>query len=63
MLKSVLQVQTVETQITLVPLLILSVLAFLVVVAVLWRRGKTIEALLVWVSLLLYFIALILLLK
>jgi len=45
------------------PLLILSSLVFLLATVGLWRKGKTIEALLVWNSLLLYIIALILLLR
>ncbi|MBS7616089.1 hypothetical protein KEJ45_02675 [Candidatus Bathyarchaeota archaeon] len=45
-----------------IPLLIISFLAFIIVVAILWRKGKTVEALLVWNSLMLYIIALILLL-
>jgi hypothetical protein len=44
-------------------LLILSLLAFVIMSVVLWRRGKTVEALLVWNSMFLYIIALILLLK
>ena len=44
-------------------LLILSILAYLVVTGLLWRRGKSVEAMLVWVSLWLYLIALILLSK
>jgi hypothetical protein len=48
-------------QIALFPLLLLSIAVFLVAVALLWRRGKTVEALLVWNSMFLYFIALILL--
>jgi hypothetical protein len=46
-----------------IPMIILSIAAFLVAVGFLWRKGKTIEALLVWVSMWLYLIALILLLK
>ena len=46
-----------------IPLIILSILAFLGVVGSLWRKGKTIESMLVWVSMWLYLIALILLLK
>jgi hypothetical protein len=46
-----------------IPLIILSLVLFLGVVGFLWRKGKTIEALLVWVSMWLYLIALILLLK
>jgi len=46
-----------------ISIIILSIVAFLGVVGFLWRRGKTIEALLVWVSMWLYLIALILLLK
>jgi len=61
MLKNPLQTSMVNVAI--IPLLILSFLAFIVVIAILWKRGKTIEALLVWNSLLLYVIALILLLK
>jgi hypothetical protein len=49
--------------VALVPLLVLSLLGFVTVAAVLWKKGKTIEALLVWNSLLLYVIAVILLLK
>jgi hypothetical protein len=61
MLKKSLQISMVN--VGMLPLLILSFLAFIIVVAILWKRGKTIEALLVWNSLLLYVIALILLLK
>jgi len=61
MLKSSLQISMVN--VGMLPLLILSFLVFIVVIAILWKRGKTIEALLVWNSLLLYVIALILLLK
>jgi len=50
-------------QIALFPLVLLSVLAFLIAIVLLWRRGKTIEALLIWNSMFLYFIALILLFK
>lgn len=46
-----------------IPILIVSFIAFVVVIAVLWKKGKTIEALLAWNSLLLYVIALILVLK
>ncbi len=49
--------------VALVPLLALSLLGFIIVSVVLWKKGKTIEALLVWNSLLLYIIAVILLLK
>jgi len=42
------------------PLLIISIVAFFVVSGVLWRRGKSVEAMLVWISLWLYLIALIL---
>ena len=41
-------------------LLILSILAYIAVTGLLWRRGKSVEAMLVWVSLWLYLIALIL---
>ena len=61
MLMNIQQAQ-MET-VTIVPLLILSFLAFFIVIAILWKKGKTIEALLVWNSLLLYVIALVLLLK
>jgi len=61
MLKNSLQISVVN--VAMIPLLILSFLVFIVVIAILWKRGKTIEALLVWNSLLLYVIALILLLK
>jgi type II secretory pathway pseudopilin PulG len=44
-------------------LLILSILAYLAVIGLLWSRRKSVEATLVWVSLWLYLIALILLLK
>jgi hypothetical protein len=53
----------VMTGIAFFPLLILSILAFLAVTGLLWRRGKSVEAMLVWVSLWLYLIALILLFK
>jgi hypothetical protein len=46
-----------------IPIIILSIAAFLGVLGFLWRRGKTVEALLVWLSMWLYVIALILLLK
>jgi hypothetical protein len=49
--------------VALLPLLFLSFLAFLIGIVLLWRKGKTVEALLVWNSLFLYIIALILLLK
>jgi hypothetical protein len=55
--------QMVMTGIAFFPLLILSILAFLAVTGLLWRRGKSVEAMLVWVSLWLYLIALILLFK
>ncbi|MDH5734312.1 MAG: hypothetical protein OEY88_11125 [Candidatus Bathyarchaeota archaeon] len=61
MLKNSLQISIVN--VAMIPLLILSFLVFIVVIAILGKRGKTIEALLVWNSLLLYVIALILLLK
>ncbi|UCF59262.1 MAG: hypothetical protein JSV15_02290 [Candidatus Bathyarchaeota archaeon] len=61
MLKNSLQISMAN--VAMIPLLILSFLAFLIVIAILWKRGKTIEALLAWNSLLLYVIALILLLK
>jgi len=61
MLGNALQVPMVILPI--IPLLIISILAFLIIAALLWKRGKTVEALLVWNSLLLYIIALILLLK
>ena len=61
MLKNSLQISIVN--VAMIPLLILSFSVFIVVIAILWKRGKTIEALLVWNSLLLYVIALILLLK
>lgn len=46
-----------------IPIIILSIVAFLGVVGFLWRKGKTIEALLVWLSMWLYLIALILLFR
>jgi hypothetical protein len=46
-----------------VPLLIISVIGFLVAAGWLWKKGKTIEAMLVWVSFWLYLIALILLFR
>jgi len=61
MLKNVFQVPMAN--IALVPLMFLSFLVFIIPIAVLWKRGKIIEALLVWNSMLLYIIALILLLK
>lgn len=61
MLNNLLQVHMAS--VAYVPLLILSFLLFLIVVAVLWKRGKTIEALLAWNSLWLYVIALILLFR
>ena len=45
------------------PLLVLSVLAFLATAGWLWKKGKSVEAMLVWVSLWLYLIALILLFR
>jgi hypothetical protein len=46
--------------IALIPLLIISIVAFLVASRTFWRRGKSVEAMLVWVSLWLYLITLIL---
>jgi hypothetical protein len=46
-----------------IPIIILSIVAFLGVLGFLWKKGKTIEALLVWLSMWLYLIALILLLR
>ena len=62
MLRNALQALPMAS-LSLIPLLILSFLAYIVVIAVLWKKGKNIEALLVWNSLMLYVIALILLLK
>jgi hypothetical protein len=62
-LSGVIQGQQVMWSIAYVPMIILSIVAFLGVVGFLWRKGKTIEALLVWLSMWLYLIALILLLK
>jgi hypothetical protein len=55
--------QQVMGSILYIPIIILSIVAFLGVVGFLWRKGKTIEALLVWLSMWLYLIALILLLR
>lgn len=55
--------QVAMANILYLPLLVLSVAAFLGVVVYLWKKGKTIEALLVWLSMWLYLIALILLLR
>jgi len=46
-----------------IPILIISIVAFLGVVVLLWRKGKTVESMLIWVSMWLYVIALILALK
>jgi hypothetical protein len=46
--------------IALFPLLIISIVAFFAASGLLWRRGKSVEAMLVWISLWLYLIALIL---
>ena len=63
MLSNVLQERVTMVMPLLIPLLIISFLPFVIVTAVLWKKGKTVEALLIWNSLLLYAIALILLLK
>lgn len=55
--------QQVMGSILYIPIIILSIVAFLGVLGFLWRKGKTIEALLVWLSMWLYLIALILLLR
>lgn len=55
--------QVAMANILYLPILVLSVAAFLGVVVYLWKKGKTIEALLVWLSMWLYLIALILLLR
>ena len=52
--------QQVTGNILYFPLIIVSIMVFLGVSAILWRRGKTIEALLVWVSMWLCVIAFIL---
>ena len=46
-----------------IPILLLSLAVFLGVVVLLWRRGKTVESTLVWVSMWLFIIALILAFK
>ncbi|MCJ7422914.1 hypothetical protein MUP01_01410 [Candidatus Bathyarchaeota archaeon] len=55
--------QQMMASIALLPLVAISIIAFLGATGWLWRRSKTIEALLVWVSMWLYLIALILLFK
>ncbi|HVO37189.1 MAG TPA: hypothetical protein VMT01_03375 [Candidatus Acidoferrum sp.] len=55
--------QQLMGNIALVPLLIISVIGFLAAMGLLWRKGKTVEALLVWISLWLYVIAVILLFR
>ena len=61
MLQNIEQEQVTMVNVAMIPLLILSFSAFVIVIAALWKKGKTIEALLTWNSLLLYLIALILL--
>jgi hypothetical protein len=46
-----------------IALIVLSILPFLGVAVFLWRKGKTVEALLIWISMWLYIIALILLFR
>jgi len=46
-----------------IPLIILSIIAFVVAAGVFWSKRKRIESLLIWVSMWLYLIALILLFK
>jgi hypothetical protein len=48
---------------SLIGIIAISVIVFLGVVVFLWRRGKTVESLLVWVSMWLFLITLILALK
>lgn len=55
--------QVIMVQIAYVPLIIISLLAFLGVMGFLWRKGKSVEALLVWLSMWLYIIALILIFR
>jgi hypothetical protein len=50
----------VEIEFALLPLLIISIAAFLIASAMLWKKGKSVEAMLVWISLWLYLITLIL---
>lgn len=54
---------TVMVSFAFLPLVIVSFIAFLGAAGWLWKKGKTIEALLIWVSMWLYVIALILLFK
>jgi hypothetical protein len=63
MFQNIRQEQVAIVTVAMIPLLILSFSAFIIVIAVLWKKGKAIEALLAWNSLLLYVIALILLLE
>jgi hypothetical protein len=63
MLKYTLQFPSSNTMPLIWSLLVLLFLPFIIITAVLWKKGKTVEALLVWNSLPLYIIALILLLK
>jgi hypothetical protein len=62
MLEYTLQFPVSNTMPLIWSLLVLLFLPFIIITPVLWKRGKTIEALLVWNSLPLYIIALILLL-
>ena len=55
--------QQVMASVAFLPLFIISIMAFLSAAGWLWRKGKTIEALLIWVSMWLYVIALILLFR
>jgi hypothetical protein len=55
--------QQLMGNIAFVPLLIISVIGFLAAMGLLWKKGKTIEALLVWISFWLYLIALLLLFR
>ena len=61
----VLQTSSLQVMSTpaIIPILLLSLAVFLGVVVLLWRRGKTVESTLVWVSMWLYIIALILAFK
>jgi len=54
---------TQQFAISYIALIVLSIVPFLGVAVFLWRKGKTVEALLIWISMWLYIIALILLFR
>jgi hypothetical protein len=64
MIQLIMQMTSVQ-MVGIVPsfLFILSFVAFLAAIGYLWKIGKTVESMLVWVSMWLYIVALILLLK